>query len=339
MCKFPLKGFKIGLTAKGKDNYKITSFSCNYVWSTDGDVWHCSDGHAFHAPGTRIVQDYIEIPCGKCLECRLAYSRQWADRCCFEAQYHENNYFITLTYDDDSLSYSQMYCPLSGEVIETPTLVLADLQKFFKRLRRRGFSFRYFACGEYGSETLRPHYHAIMFGLKLDDLEHYKTSKLGFDYFISPTLSEVWGKGFVVVAPFSWETAAYTARYCMKKANNNLSLFYDTYGIQPEFVVMSRKPGIGREYYDDYNLKIYSTDEVFITSNKGGQRHRPPRYFDKLFEEDMPEHFAFLKDQRRDLAEEHKRLKLESTSLDYVEMLNVENDNLESRLKKLHREL
>ena len=135
----------------------------------------------------------IEIPCGKCIGCRLERSRQWANRCSLELQYHDSAYFATLTYDDDhvplvygSLGENGDYCHMS--------LRKRDLQLWLKRLRR-AFSddhIRFFACGEYGDQTLRPHYHAILFGLHLDDLKVKRVDVKGFVYYTSEKFDSTW---------------------------------------------------------------------------------------------------------------------------------------------------
>lgn len=88
----------------------------------------------------------LQVPCGKCIGCKSDKAMMWSIRCYHEASLHERNAFVTLTYED-----------------APPALVKEDLQKFFKRARH-SFDFRYFACGEYGEATHRPHYHALIFG-------------------------------------------------------------------------------------------------------------------------------------------------------------------------------
>ena len=100
----------------------------------------------------------IEVACGRCIGCRKEYARQWAMRCLHEASLFDENSFVTLTYDDKHL-------PAGG------TLVKRDVQLFLKRLRRK-FSdrtIRYFFSGEYGGDTLRPHYHGCLFGFAFPD--------------------------------------------------------------------------------------------------------------------------------------------------------------------------
>lgn len=114
----------------------------------------------------------INIPCGQCLECRMQYARTWADRCVLELQSHESSYFLTLTYDNEHVNWTDDYMHM--------TLRKKDLQDFHKRLRDRlDYPIRYYASGEYGDITKRPHYHDIVFGLKLDDLEFDSRTEQG----------------------------------------------------------------------------------------------------------------------------------------------------------------
>lgn len=242
------------------------------------------------------LDEPIKIPCGGCIGCRLEHSRQWAMRCVHESQQHAFNSFITLTYDDDHLPH--------GESLFKP-----DWQLFMKRLRRRlePQKIRFFMCGEYGinrdvntlSTLGRPHYHAIIFGTDFPDRLPLHSSDRGNPLYISPLLDEVWGKGLHSVADFSFDTAAYVARYCMKKINGDLAddhyLRTDcttgecTY-LVPEFTLSSRNPGIGKTWFDKYSTDLH---KGYITMN--GKKVKPPKYYDRLLEQfDEYEH-EFLK--------------------------------------------
>lgn len=198
----------------------------------------------------------IELPCKKCLDCTLNHSKQWSVRCQLEAmQYPENSCFmVTLTYNDSNLPF--ILCPVydsstdSYVIKKYPTLNKQHSISFMKSLRQifsRDFlhnGIRFFSCGEYGSKTFRPHYHFILFNCPLNDLTFLKMSKTGFPLYRSKILERSWTKGFVTVQPFSIECARYVAQYCVKKVGkHSLSLR------QPEFINMSRRPGIGMQWF------------------------------------------------------------------------------------------
>lgn len=225
----------------------------------------------------------VELPCGQCIGCRLERSRQWAVRCMHEASLWERNAFVTLTYAEDRV-------PDSG------SLVLRDFQLFCKRLRKRAGSFRFFHCGEYGERLGRPHYHACLFGLDFDDKVLY-TERNGVKLYVSPLLGDVWGHGFATVGDVTFESAAYVARYVLKKVTGDGA--EDHYGDKsPEYVTMSRRPGIGRGWYDRFKSEVYPSDEVISR----GHSVRPPRFYDSLFELSEPSVFDVVKRQRIEAA-------------------------------------
>lgn len=210
----------------------------------------------------------VTVPCGRCLGCRLERSRQWAIRCTHEAMLHVHNSFITLTYAPEFL-------PPTG------TLWPKDLTDFWKRLRYYldGQKVRYYACGEYGSKLKRPHYHALCFGYDFPDKELFQVRR-GVRYYISPLLRRVWPFGFSLIGEVTFESAAYVARYCLKKQyGDKASDYYN--GLIPEFATMSRKPGIGREWIEKYYKDVYPHDYVIV---RNGVKSKPPRYYDNVFE-------------------------------------------------------
>lgn len=229
----------------------------------------------------------LSIPCGQCIGCRLEKSRQWAIRCSLESQLYQNSYFLTLTYDDEHL-------PKSG------SLVPDDLQKFLKRLRRyveyhgSDKKIRFFACGEYGDNFLRPHYHAIIFNLDISDLKSFSTSFSGDIYYTSETINQIWKNGYVIIGEVTFESCAYVARYVTKKMTGSQADFYYE-GRQPEFVRMSRRPGIGSAWLDQYKSDVYPHDYIVI---RDGIKVKPPKYFDKLFESIAPDEMSMIKSLR-----------------------------------------
>lgn len=230
----------------------------------------------------------LSIPCGQCIGCRLEKSRQWAIRCSLESQLYQNSYFLTLTYNDEHLP-------------KTGSLVPEDLQKFLKRLRRyieyhgSDKKIRFFACGEYGDNFSRPHYHAIIYNLEISDLKRFSTSFSGDTYYTSEIINQIWQKGYVIIGQVTFESCAYVARYVTKKITGSQADFYYQ-GRQPEFVRMSRRPGIGSAWLDQYKSDVYPHDYIVI---RDGIKVKPPKYFDKLFEVIAPDEMAMIKSLRQ----------------------------------------
>lgn len=152
---------------------------------------------------------------------------------------NEQQSFLTLTYSEENLPYSQ-----PGESGEShPTLDKSDLQKFLKRLRKNMGKFRYFACGEYGTKTHRPHYHLIIFGLPLS---------LDFE----ERIRQIWGKGHITVAPVNPDRFAYVAGYTLKKLTTQKAMDENDRTGTPEFATQSRRPGLGSDYIEHICKRI-----------------------------------------------------------------------------------
>lgn len=227
------------------------------------NAYKSPSGKVFFTPSRGAA--FIQLPCGQCIGCRLAHSRDWATRCVHEAHMHDFNCFITLTYSPENLP-------------EHSTLVRKHFTDFMKRLRKSlgETSIRYFGCGEYGSQLMRPHYHAIIFGYDFPDKKLFKAGD--FPLYTSPLLERCWLFGFSTVAAFSFESAAYVARYCVKKVTGSRA--DEHYGPRiPEFSAMSLKPGIGYNFFMEYYDDIVNSDACI---GRGGKQIKPPRYYDKL---------------------------------------------------------
>lgn len=165
--------------------------------------------------------------CGQCLPCRLNRRRIWTHRIMLEACVHEHSSFLTLTYNDDHL-------PDAG------TLVPKHLQDWLKRFRKNIGPCRFFAVGEYGDETWRPHYHVAMFGHGMQSFP----VNIHFNALQGTPLDDSWGMGNVNVGELTTKSAQYIAGYTTKKmtAKDDPRL---QHGIYPEFARMSLRPGIG----------------------------------------------------------------------------------------------
>lgn len=284
-CFHPIYMIKKGLKDNGKqDLIFATQVSSNLGLSTDELQKRYKD---------RIVP----IPCGKCLGCKLSYSRDWAVRCVLESLDHSCNSFITLTYNDAS-------CP--------KRLVKKDFQDFMKRFRARhpGLEIRFFACGEYGSLNGRPHYHAVIFGYDFPDKMPLTKSDKNMLY-TSDELSSLWQFGISSIGEVSLESCAYVARYSMKKASSSKV---------DEFLLMSRRPGLGASWFLDHKDIVYLSDHIY---GKFGKSHvaSVPRYFDKLAERENID-LSVVKEKRLTHAMYVSELSKKLHSLGHTEDLN-----------------
>lgn len=205
--------------------------------------------------------------------CRIARRDEWATRCVHEAQLHEQSAFVTLTYRDNPLSLDKTH-----------------LQKFFKRFRKNIGPLRYFACGEYGEKTSRPHYHALLFGWYPPD-----AVDAGGGTQVSEQLEALWGHGNCRVGHVTYQSAGYVAKYCTKGKRTDSWVFCPNTGeavkVEPEFSVMSRRPGIGSAWVEKYQAETVRDDYVVID----GHKRKPPRYYDKKL---TPDQLLKIKSER-----------------------------------------
>lgn len=237
----------------------------------------------FWVSGESTVR-YVEVGCGQCIGCRLDRSRDWAIRCVHEASLYDDNCFLTLTYDDNHLP-------------ENNTLVKKDLQDFWKRLRKAiaPLKIRYFACGEYGEQFQRPHYHACVFGWSPPDKKLY-TIRAGSRLYISPLLAHLWPFGFHTIGDVTFDSAAYVARYITKKINGEPAKEHYN-GRLPEYVVMSRKPGIAADWIRKFYGDVYPHDYIVIRDKF---KCRPPRYYDQIYDVECNGDLEYIKNKRAD---------------------------------------
>lgn len=284
-------------------------------------------GIQFRAEG---AVESMEVACGSCLGCRLDRSRMWAVRCVHEAGLPEHvhgNSFVTLTYRDKGECTNEQ---LAGgfHIPDDWSLRKDHFQKFMKRLRKR-FSqrIRFFHCGEYGNRCPhgldlrlvqcplctvgRPHYHALLFNCSFDDLEPYKQER-GEVRYTSEVLSDVWKYGFVDVGQVNFESAAYVARYALKKVNgvqadsHYFRLDHDTgemWFIEPEYCTMSRRPGIGKGWFQLFADDCFPSDDCPVPGS--GVFKKVPRYYETLFGIADPLGLEEVKAMRQEFRREH----------------------------------
>lgn len=271
----------------------MTCYNPLVAYKLDGKV-------VFHKPFA--FAKGFNLPCGQCIGCRLEYSRQWAVRCVHEAQMHDENCFITLTFNNDALK----------ERRNPYSLDKTEFQKFMKRVRKRyAHKIRFFHCGEYGEKNNRPHYHALMFGHDFRDKKLWSING-GNRLYISQELQELWPYGFNTIGEVNFETAAYTARYVMKKHKGDDVVekyqITDEDGVIwdriPEYCTMSRgrkkdgDGGIGYRWYLKYGWSDCHKHDYVVVN---GHETRPPRFYDKLCDEKV---FEKIKQKRVEEAPE-----------------------------------
>ncbi|AXL15181.1 replication initiator protein [Microviridae sp.] len=217
------------------------------------------------------------LPCGRCIGCRLLQSQKWATRCIHESSFYDCSTFATITYD-------QKNCPSNY------SLVKSDLQKFHKllsyHLRHR---ISYFSCGEYGGRFGRPHYHSCIFGFD-DPAKEFMHKNNGCSIYYSPVLSTIWKKGNVILGDLNYKTAAYVARYTLKKVTGKKrdEGYYDIphpftgeiISREPEFMLSSKKPAIGLNWINKFWPEVYAHDACYYE----GKKIQVPRYYDQQLE-------------------------------------------------------
>lgn len=213
-----------------------------------------------------------------------------------ENQLHKESCFLTLTYNNEKLPYNFV----------RPTLRPRDLQLFLKRLRKaeNGKRIRFFACGEYGERTYRPHYHALIFGHDFEDKKYFNTEN-GNKTYTSDNLDSIWGHGNCLIGNVTFESAAYVARYIMdKKLGPGSDKWYEQHAIEKEFVRMSRRPGIGSDWFEKYEGDVFPHDKVIL---KGGIKSTVPRYYTEKMVKKAPEVMKPILEERRIQALKHSR--------------------------------
>lgn len=277
-------------------------------------------GVSFSKHGTAGVP--LSLPCGRCIGCRIDQTTAWKARILHETRLHPWSIFATLTYRPESV-------PDGG------TLVPKHLTDFWKRLRKQTGKFRYFAIGEYGEQTHRPHYHAIIFGYFPKDAKEVRRGETHRVY-SSVTLENTWGHGFISFSEANPENAGYIAGYCTKKLTGDLkarslervSPDGELYSVAPEYSVMSRRPGIGAGFYTRFKTDLYPSN--FIVVGRG--RARIPRFYDSRLEQEDPQLLEKMRDQRRKHA---RKKRVDSTP----ERLEAREACMKARLQNKTRKL
>lgn len=333
-CYEPLHGFIIGLTDEKKNKLLVTSGKVKAITRKKEPLYYEVSGDE-----TDVQRPAFELPCGHCLGCREDQSREWSNRLLMESMYHDSVYFVTLTYDDDHIPIVEQLDEDTGEYFIHSTLRKRDIQLFIKRLRRAcpNDSIRYYVAGEYGETTDRAHYHAIIYGLHLFDLQPCGRSETGNQYFTSETLSNIWRNGFVSVEPANEFTYKYVASYVTKKLGLHSNEAYEEKGLQPPFSLQSLKPGIGYQYLVDHKGDIAYYDRIVLGNSNGSYQFVPPRYWYKKLEDWSyagDGAYEEYRNRKRNIAIDRADAETSGTDLSKIDYLGVKREAHERRLKK-----
>ena len=244
-------------------------------------------------------QEVYFVGCGKCYKCQASRQKQWVFRLSQELQDAQSAQFVTLTYSDDEVTYMD-----DKQILWKP-----DLQKFIKRIRnsqlrhykkeynlksikhaqKKAPQIRYFAVGEYGKQTLRPHYHVIIF--------NYPHSKRG-------DIVDIWGKGHVDIGTVNQKSIVYTTKYVLKDSKHATEYF-------PQFNTMSRRPPIGHSYIRKNAKYHLEHNDILVKDSNGNLMLMPKYYREKIFGKTLTKKLLYLhfKEYQKNLDKEEKRLK------------------------------
>lgn len=272
----------------------------------------------------------VLLPCGKCVACRLAYSKEWATRLMLEAQSYPPGscYFITLTYDDDYLTFK--HTPTGS----FPVLVPKDTQDWLKRLRKRIYpaTVRYFLSGEYGTTTFRPHYHVCLFGFPIPDLIPVGHNFQNDLYYDSQLIKCTWNMGQVTIGDLTYNSASYVARYCTDKLNEAHQNFITENELTPEFCRMSRRPGLGSAFL----AELDESDKIYLSD---GQIAKYPRFFMKRLKDIDERTFQKISAKRFSSMLDTDLLVGSQTDKDKLSLFIDKDRILRKKIKALDREL
>jgi len=271
----------------------------------------------------------MQIPCKNCVGCRLDNARSWATRLMHERPHHDLACFLTFTYNNHFL-------PKNGSLDKT------HFQLFMKRLRKYHHYYnpgagnlKYYMCGEYGGNTQRAHYHAIVFGLDFADKKFHKVTKKGERLYVSPKLDSLWGMGNCYIGSVTHKSAGYTARYCLKKVNGENAIEHykrvntetgEIVQVEKEYMACSN--GLGLAHFEQHYQTMYLRDSCIVE----GKETPVPKYYDRKLEQINPDWLEEIKEKRK--ADALKR-KEDNTR----ERLAVREEIKQAQVNLLKREL
>lgn len=262
------------------------------------------------------AQEFIEVPCGKCDECRVSHAKEWAVRCMCEYYSRPDDerarcWFLTLTYDE-----------LHNDGLLHPI----HLTKFIKALRKRykNLKLKYFVAGEFGSRSYRPHYHMIIYNLPIDDLERLRFKT---DLFTSKYIEKTWGRGIISIGQVSLQSCNYVARYALKKNTSDC------------FIRMSY--GFGKQFFLNKMKDIVSNNYLTLPKNGKIMKASIPRYFMKIYRSIVgdDEYAKWLKWRLKKIKAYNSKIEIAySTGINRIDYINRLRLGVPTAAQLLHRE-
>lgn len=233
----------------------------------------------------------VMLPCGKCVGCQMENARRWSLRCSHEKVMWSASAFVTLTYRN-------------GDMPSDGFLKKRDVQLFMKRLRKKRpvtvaedgtrIGLRFFACGEYGETTFRPHYHILLLNTRFNDIRLYGKSDLGEALYTSEECDELWKLGDCKIGEVTSRSIAYTCRYMMKKLTGDAVRKFGKDSPHKPFTLKSNRPGLGYFWFQKYGADAYRHDSAVMD----GRYTSLTRYYDGKYELVDKAHLEELKYER-----------------------------------------
>jgi hypothetical protein len=300
------------------------------------DVWPAAPplaGIVFSPRQSYAGARAFSVPCGRCVTCRLGKAQEWGTRIYHETLMHADSCFLTLTYDAEHLPADH-------------SVSVKEFQDFMKRFRKAiDCKIRFVACGEYGGLNGRPHYHAIIFGYGFPDRLPWRKTKTGHLCYRSAQLDRLWGKGNAEIGSVTSASGAYVARYTLKKMYGDSEEAVTKYlreeidaqtgevrrwCVAREFFLMSRRPGIGGGWFEQFGGDAFPSDFVTV----GGQKRLVPRYYFQRLKEEAPEIAAAVIGKRRKAAEQRSEEHTSRRMLTKLESATIKTERIARDLEE-----
>lgn len=273
-----------------------------------------------------VLTAHGHVPCGSCIPCLKRRQSDWTFRLTEELKVSSSCFFITLTYDESTVpTVMTSDFPLAQDPFPTRVLCKRDVQLWMKRFRKMisPHRIRFFLCGEYGSKTLRPHYHAIIFNFP--DSQELRSS-----------LERSWSKGFITISPVTPARIAYVAKYVSCTSFLPRRLKDKRY--RP-FILCSRHPAIGSNYLSDDKIHYHRETLRAYSVDHSGRKTPLPRYYrDRIFDDQMKYDLRLIADAYRSKRDSEFKAKYFTPEYDGRDMYQEMRDNYTTKyINKLNK--